>query len=83
MQEEKATLSQFDTELKELDRLIKEKKAFVADADLKIQNLQHDIQNLTKEKTTALNHLTRLEQSDPWILEESECVLQKLSDPKF
>jgi structural maintenance of chromosome 2 len=50
LQEEHATLTRFDNELKELERVIKEKKQAMADADLELTKLQHDIQVLAKEK---------------------------------
>jgi len=85
LQEEMATLSRFDTELKELDRVIKEKKANVSQADLSIQEFQHDIQVLNKDKTSAVNKVTSLEAAYEWIEQDKEWVatFPSASDPRF
>ncbi|KIM44231.1 hypothetical protein M413DRAFT_377394 [Hebeloma cylindrosporum] len=70
LQEEMATLSRFDTELKELERVIKEQKGIVAQADLGVQDAEHKIQALTLEQTKAQNLVEKLEQLCPWIEEE-------------
>jgi len=81
LQEEMATLSQFDTELKELERLVKEKNAVAAQADLDIQTFQHDIQVLTTEMKKAANKVAELETLNEWIEHEKEWVLHALSYP--
>ena len=72
LQEEMATLSRFDMELKELSRVIKEKKAKISQVDLNIQEFQHDIQVLTKDKTSAANKVTGLEATYEWIAHDKE-----------
>ncbi|KAF9005165.1 condensin complex subunit SMC2 [Cyathus striatus] len=72
LQEELATLSRFDAELKELDKVIKEKKALVAQADLDLKQLEHDIQVLAREKSTAVNHVAALEKTYEWIQEDKD-----------
>ena len=67
-----ATLSRFDTELKELDRVIKEKKAIISQADLSVQEILHDIQVLNKDKTSAANKVTGLEATYEWIEQDKE-----------
>ncbi len=74
MQEERATLTRFDNELKELEGVIKAKKQAISDADLEIKKLEHDVQTLHKERTTAANFVTNLEKQYDWIEEEHECV---------
>lgn len=69
-----ATLSRFDMELKELDRVIKETKGSIANYDLEIQKIEQDVQTLTKEKQTAVANVARHEQLYPWIAEEKEWV---------
>jgi len=69
-----ATLSRFDTELKELDRVIKEKKLIISQIDLDLGRLQHEVQNLTKEKTAASNAVSKLEQQYDWIEQEKQLV---------
>jgi len=69
-----ATLNRFDTELKELDRVIKEKKAVMTQADLDLGRIQHEVQSLSKEKTAANNTVAKLEQQYEWINQEKQCV---------
>jgi structural maintenance of chromosome 2 len=69
-----AVLSRFDTELKELDRVIKEKKAIISQADLSVQEILHDIQVLNKDKTSAANKVTGLEATYEWIEQDKEWV---------
>ena len=70
-----AALSRFDMELKELDRVIKEKKAIVTQADLSIQEFLHDIQVLNKDKTSAANKVSNLEAAYEWIEQDKEWVV--------
>jgi structural maintenance of chromosome 2 len=70
-----ATLSRFDMELKELNRVIKEKKAMVSQADLNVQEFQHDIQLLNKDKTSAANKVAGLEATYEWIAQDNEWVV--------
>ncbi|KDR72865.1 hypothetical protein GALMADRAFT_252175 [Galerina marginata CBS 339.88] len=72
LKEEMATLSRFDTELKELDRVIKEKKQLVADAGLQVQTFEHEIQSLNVEKTKASNSVANLEKQHEWIEHEKD-----------
>lgn len=72
-------MTRFDTELKDLEAVIKSKKQAIADADLQVQQLEHDIQNLGKEQTTAVNFVAALEKQYEWIAEEYEYV--SCSDP--
>lgn len=54
--------------------MIKEKKHAVSQADLNLKSLEHAIQVLGKEKTTAMNSVTNLEKMHDWIAEESGYV---------
>lgn len=67
-----ATLNRFDTELKELDRVIKEKKGTINQLDLDLGKLQHDVTVLNKEKTGASNAVAKLEQQHEWIQQEKQ-----------
>ena len=55
LQEERDTLTRFDTELSKLDEVIKAKKQAASDADVAIKKLDHEIQALAKEKA---DHVT-------------------------
>jgi len=72
LQEERATLTRFDTELRDLDEAIKAKKQAAVDAEVAIKKLDHDIQSLAKEKTSATTAATNLERQYEWIKEESQ-----------
>ncbi|KAF8346307.1 condensin complex subunit SMC2 [Amanita rubescens] len=72
LQEELATLSRFDNELKALDKVIKEKRAAVLQANLDIKESEHAIQTLGKERTAAMNFVTNLEKQYEWILQDKD-----------
>jgi structural maintenance of chromosome 2 len=74
LQEERATLTRFDNELKDLANVIKEKKQAASQADLNLKSLEHAIQVLGKEKTTAIHFVANLEKMYDWIADESEYV---------
>lgn len=54
--------------------MIKEKKHIVSQADLNLKSLEHAIQVLGKEKTTAIHTVANLEKMHDWIVEESEYI---------
>ena len=74
LQEERATLTRFDNELKDLERVIKTKKQAVSDADLNLKKLEHDIQTLAKDKAAIISFVTNLEKQFEWIQEEHTSV---------
>lgn len=80
LQEERATLTRFDNELKALESVIKDKKQSVSDVDLQLQKFDHDMQALAKEKTAAQNFVANLEKLHEWILEEKRYVLRATPD---
>ena len=54
--------------------MIKEKKHAVSQAELDIKGLDHEVQVLSKDRTTAVNHVANLEKQYEWIQMEKECV---------
>ncbi|KAI5123009.1 hypothetical protein M0805_007631 [Coniferiporia weirii] len=72
LQEERATLTRFDNELKELEGVIKDKKQAISDADLHLKKLEHDLQALAKDKVAATNFVANLEKMHEWIAEEKQ-----------
>ena len=74
MQEERATLTRFDNELKDLEVVIKNKKQAISDADLALNKLDHEVQALVRERTTTKNQVATLEKVHEWILEEKQYV---------
>ena len=72
MQEERATLTQFDNELKELDDAIKVQKKSISDAELNAKRLEHEMGALEKEKVTQVGNMANLEKQYDWIREECQ-----------
>ncbi|KAF8837161.1 condensin complex subunit SMC2 [Paxillus ammoniavirescens] len=72
LQEERATLTQFDNELKELEEVMKAQKKGVSDADLNLKRLDHEIGALEKEKISQATNVTNLEKQYVWIREECQ-----------
>ncbi|RPD56886.1 condensin complex subunit SMC2 [Lentinus tigrinus ALCF2SS1-7] len=70
--EERATLSRYDEELKSLERAIKEKKQAISDVELQIEQREHEVTTLKKEKVGAENQAANLEKQHEWIAEERE-----------
>jgi predicted nucleic acid-binding Zn-ribbon protein len=50
LQEERATLTAFDNELRDLDHVIKGKKQVVSDFERQLKKLEHDLRTLESEK---------------------------------
>jgi structural maintenance of chromosome 2 len=50
LQEERAILTWFNTELRDLDEAIKGKKQAAVDVDVSIMKLEHEVQALAKER---------------------------------
>jgi len=67
-----ATLSRFDTELKELDRVIKEKKHLISQADRDVESYEQDLIQLDKDRKAAVTYVANLEKMNPWIGEDKE-----------
>ncbi len=65
-------MTRFDNELKDLDEVIKGKKAAAGKADLQLKDLDHAVVNLNKEKVAATNYVSGLEKQFEWIVEEHE-----------
>lgn len=72
LQEERATLTQFDNELKELDDAIKVQKKSISDAELNAKRLEHEMGALEKEKVTQVGNMANLEKQYDWIREECQ-----------
>ena len=72
LKKERADLSRFDEELAELDIVIKEKRQAVADAELKVKEIEHQVTSLAKERSAATHAVSALEKGNPWITEDKE-----------
>ncbi|KAH7101636.1 condensin complex subunit SMC2 [Auriculariales sp. MPI-PUGE-AT-0066] len=72
LQEELAALKRFDNEIKELEEVITAKQQAVADADLQLKKLEHDVQNIQKDRQAQAHFVVQLEKQHPWIQEEKK-----------
>lgn len=70
--EEQDTLGRFDAELKSLDEVIRARKNTISDAQVKIQDLDHKVQTLQKEKVTAQHRMEHLEKTYEWIAHDKQ-----------
>ncbi|KAF9427715.1 Structural maintenance of chromosomes protein 2 [Entomortierella beljakovae] len=64
---EKAQLTAYDEELKELEVLSKQKSKIVAESQLEVQNLSHETDRLSKENQSLLSAIQDLESAHDWI----------------
>ncbi|KAI9440164.1 hypothetical protein F5148DRAFT_1154121 [Russula earlei] len=69
LQEERVTLTRFDTELREQDEVIKARKQAAANAEVAINKFEHDLQAFTKEQAGHVTAMTNLEKQYEWIVE--------------
>ncbi|EKM76313.1 hypothetical protein AGABI1DRAFT_63367 [Agaricus bisporus var. burnettii JB137-S8] len=69
-QEEQDTLGRFDSELKSLEEVIRARKSSITDAQVMIQEVDHKILSLGKEKTTNEHRMEHLEKSYEWIVHD-------------
>ncbi|TFK24482.1 P-loop containing nucleoside triphosphate hydrolase protein [Coprinopsis marcescibilis] len=72
-----ATLSQFDNEIEELERVTKGKKHIADEAELASTKLAHDLERLDADKKTSLNHIETLEKQNEWIQQDKHLFGQK------
>lgn len=70
--EERATLTRFDNELKELEDATKAQKKSIADAELNMKRLEHEINALEKDKVNQAGAIAALEKQHDWIREECQ-----------
>lgn len=67
---EKAQLSAYDEELKDLEALAKVKAETLADSRLELQNIAHETDRLAKEKQGMLKTIKELEEEHDWIMDQ-------------
>ncbi|KAG0089028.1 Structural maintenance of chromosomes protein 2 [Podila epicladia] len=77
---EKAQLTAYDEELKELEALTKQKSKAVAESQLELQNLAHETDRLSKEKTGLAQALQELVVSHDWI-EDQKHLFGQVNGP--
>lgn len=69
---EKAQLSAYDEELKDLEALAKLKAETLADNRLELQNIAHETDRLAKEKQGMLKIIKELEEEHDWIVDQRQ-----------
>lgn len=69
---EKAQLSAYDEELKELEALAKHKAKTLADSRLELQNITHETDRLSKEKQALSRTIEELEDEHDWIMDQKQ-----------
>lgn len=72
LRKERADLTRFDEELNELDLVIKDKRQAVADAELTVKDIEHQIVLLEKDRAAASHAVGALEKGNPWIAQDRE-----------
>ena len=78
LQEERAILTRFKAELRDLKEAIKAKKRAVVDAGVSIKN---EVEALAKERAGHLTGAVNVERQHDWIEEENQWVRRCLSSP--
>lgn len=69
---EKAQLTAYDEELKELEALAKQKSKTVAESQLELQNLTHETERLSKENSGLAHAMQELVESHDWIEDQKQ-----------
>ncbi|KAF8929625.1 Structural maintenance of chromosomes protein 2 [Haplosporangium bisporale] len=77
---EKAQLTAYDEELKELEALAKQKSITVAESQLELQNLTHETERLSKEKSGLAHAMQELVESHDWI-EDQKHLFGQVNGP--
>ncbi|KAF9055129.1 RecF/RecN/SMC protein [Hymenopellis radicata] len=79
LDKEKETVSKYDKELNRLRSQIKEVKDAEADRAAQVVELEEAILNLDKERDTALERASQLEETHVWIQRDYEYVIPNLT----
>lgn len=77
---ERIKLTGFDDEMKSLEHTVKAKNAQISNEGLERQKLAHQIEKLTKDKSTSVQTLTQLIKEHDWI-EEEQSAFGKAGTP--
>lgn len=71
LEDERAKLSGFDNEMRDLEKTSRAKNAQIAEEGLEAQKLTHQIENFSKQQQTAEQTLQAMTQEHEWVTEES------------
>ncbi|KAL7424509.1 Structural maintenance of chromosomes protein 2 [Cryptotrichosporon argae] len=72
LKQERAALIAFDTELVDLERDLKRKRQEIADGELALKKMEHDLGTLGKERSAAEAARDGLERQFAWIADEKQ-----------
>ncbi|KAJ5640936.1 RecF/RecN/SMC [Penicillium herquei] len=72
LEDERAKLTGFDDEMRELERTIKSKSSQITEEGLEMQKLGHQLEKLQKDQHTASQAVAHMEQEHEWIADEKE-----------
>ena len=74
LEKEKEMLSAFDEEIAELQMAVKTKTAQIAEAQLEMSKINHEIEKLQRDKELAQQAVLRMENEHDWILNQKQYV---------
>lgn len=72
MEDEKAKLTGFDDELRELEEAIRSKSSRITEEGLEMQKLGHQLEKLQKDQQAAAQTVSHMEKEHEWIADEKE-----------
>ena len=72
LDDERAKLTGFDEEMRELEETIKSKSSQITEEGLEMQKLGHQLEKLQKDQHTASQAVAHMEQEHEWIADEKE-----------
>ncbi|KAJ5305363.1 uncharacterized protein N7443_005023 [Penicillium atrosanguineum] len=72
LEDERAKLTGFDEELRELEETMKSKSSQITEEGLEMQKLGHQLEKLQKDQHTAAQAVSHMEQEHEWIADEKE-----------
>ncbi|KAJ5510116.1 RecF/RecN/SMC [Penicillium expansum] len=72
LDDERAKLTGFDEELRELEQAMKNKSSQITEDGLEAQKLGHQLEKLQKDQHTASQAVAHMEQEHEWIADEKE-----------
>lgn len=76
LEQERQLISAVNEELKELERLHKQKSSEVTDHNLEIQKLEHEMDRQNREHQHSRDMVASLEEEHEWIADQKQYVLQ-------
>lgn len=72
LEDERAKLTGFDDELRELEKTMQTKSSQITEEGLEMQKLGHQLEKLQKDQNTAAQAVGHMEQEHEWIADEKE-----------